>query len=106
MSMSKKRADSLVIPAYKRASGRSTTPSQDYKSGGTNNVSLDGANAGTKSVARQKSIESAQAERQVENKKNNKLRIARDKLTKKAREKREDANDPTLKQYPDLQRKR
>jgi len=106
MSINKKRKDVLTNAAYKRGSGRNTSAVQDYNLGGIGMVSADGASAAVDSVNRQESIENAQDKRQAENKKARKLQLAKEALSKKAKKKDEDANDSTLKQYPELKRKR
>ena len=88
-----------MADALASTSGRKTSATQDYKDGGITNVSADGASAAVNSVERQKRIEAKKA----------KMKAARFNLEKKVKAKRiadEDANDPTLKQYPDLKRKR
>ena len=93
--MNMKRKEDLIKSAYKRASGRSTNPSEDYKAGGINNVSLDGSRAGTASVDRQTSIESAQDERQAKNRAARKIVKAKEALAAKAKAKSRTITTPS-----------
>ena len=57
-------------------------------------------------AVRQTSIEKDRAERQKKNRKMRAQQILKEKAAKKRAMEQEDANDPTLKQYPELRRDR